>query len=60
MVDRPQYAEQRDYMEEALRPILSYIENPTRITFEDEIILIVKTMIKKSQIVSPIQWEMFD
>ena len=47
-------------MEEALKPILLFIENPTRITFEDEIILIVKTMIKNSQTISPIQWEMFD
>ena len=47
-------------MEEALKPILLFIENPTRITFEDEIILIVKTMIKNSQTISSIQWEMFD
>ena len=47
-------------MEEALRPILQFIENPARITFEDEIILLVKTMIKNSHTISPIQWEIFD
>lgn len=46
--------------EEALKPIFQFITNPNVISFEDDILILIKSMIKKSKKVSPILWEMFD
>jgi len=46
--------------EEALKPIFQFIANPNAISFEDDILILIKSMIKKSKTVSPILWEMFD
>jgi len=46
--------------EEVLKPIFQFIANPNAISFEDDILILIKSMIKKSKKVSPILWEMFD
>ena len=46
--------------EEAFKPIFSFVSEPQSITFEDDILLMLKSMIKKSKTVTPIMWEMFD
>lgn len=50
----------QEQFEEALKPIFRFISEPTQISFEDDILLLLKSMIKKSKSVSPIMWEMFD
>jgi len=46
--------------EEALKPVFRFISEPNLIAFEDDILLLLKSMIKKSKKVSPTMWEMFD
>ena len=41
--------------EQAIMPVLGLIENPNAISFEDDICLLVKMMIRKSKKVSDIQ-----
>ncbi len=61
MVDNQTYmAKMREPFEEALKPIFRFVSEPQSITFEDDILLLLKSMIKKSQSVTPIMWEMFD
>ena len=60
-VENPTYiATMKDNFEEALKPIFRYISEPKQITFEDDILLLCKLMIKKSKNVSPVMWEIFD
>lgn len=60
-VDSPVYmATMQEQFEEALKPIFRFISEPTQISFEDDILLLLKSMIKKSKSVSPVMWEMFD
>jgi len=42
-----------------LKPLFEYITTPEQIEFEDDIILVLKSFIKKRQSVSPILWTIF-
>jgi hypothetical protein len=46
-------------IEEQLKPLFQFIIEPTKIEFEDEIVLVLKTFIKKTHVVSNVLWEMF-
>lgn len=60
-VDNHTYMQQmREQFEEALKPIFRFISEPEKISFEDDILLLLKSMIKKSKSVTPVMWEMFD
>jgi len=60
-VDNNTYMGQmQDQFEEALKPIFRYMGEPKKISFEDEILIILRTMIKKRKAVTPIMWEIFD
>jgi hypothetical protein len=41
-----------------LRPLFEYIADPTKIDFEDEILLSIKSLVKKSNSVSETIWVM--
>ena len=60
-VDNSTYMQQmQEQFEESLKPIFRYISEPHKISFEDEILLILRTIIKKRKLVTPIMWEIFD
>ena len=60
-VDNSTYMQQmQDQFEESLKPIFRYISEPHKISFEDDILLILRTIIKKRKLVTPIMWEIFD
>lgn len=40
-------------------PLFRYIEDPSQINFEDDIVLILKSFMKKSGKVSSLLWEIF-
>lgn len=46
--------------ENALLPLFSYIENPQNISFEDDIILVQVSMMKRTRRVTEIGWKIFD
>jgi len=46
-------------IEDELKPLFEYIVDPMKIEFEDDIILAIKTFIKKSGGVSPSLWVIF-
>ncbi len=46
--------------EELLKPIFRFISEPKKIKFEDDILLIIKGLIKKRKTVSPLMWEIFE
>ena len=50
----------KEEFEQGLRPIFRFIENPSQITFDDDIVLLVKNLLKKTHVVTPDMWEMFD
>lgn len=43
-----------------LKPVFSFIQDVKHISFEDDIILLLKSLIRKSKSVSEINWQMFD
>ena len=45
--------------EEVLKPIYMCMVDPTKISFEDDIILMLKSQIRKTKEVSPTMWEVF-
>ena len=52
----PQYA---SHIEEALKPLFEYMVDPTKVEFEDDIVLTIKSFIKKSGQISPVIWTLF-
>lgn len=40
-------------------PLFRHVEDPSKISFEDDIVLILKSFMKKSNKVSPLLWEIF-
>jgi hypothetical protein len=52
----PKYIPQ---LEDQLKPLFNFMENPDNIDFDDDIILVLSSFIKKSKEVSPTQWIMF-
>lgn len=46
-------------IEETLKPLFEYILNPENIEFEDDIVLVMKTFIKKSKNVSTTLWTIY-
>lgn len=52
--------ELQDQFEESLKPIFVFVSEPQKITFEDDIMLIIKSMIRKRKGVTPLMWEIFD
>jgi hypothetical protein len=52
----PQYQPQ---IEEALKPLFEFMVDPTKVEFEDDIVLVLKSFIKKAKSVSPILWTIF-
>ena len=60
-VDNGKYMpEMKDQFEEALKPVLKLLANPSAIKFDDDIIVLIKTFVKKSKGISPVMWELFD
>ena len=45
--------------EENLRPIYQYMADPSKISFEDDIILMLKSQIRKRKEITPTMWELF-
>lgn len=46
-------------LEEALKPLFEFIIDPARIEFEDDIVLTLKSFIKKTNEVSQVMWTIF-
>ena len=49
----------KDDFEELLKPLYLHMSDPLKISFEDDIILMLKTQIRKRKEVSPTMWEIF-
>lgn len=52
----PAYASQ---IEESLKPLFAYIEFPEKVEFEDDIVLTIKSFIKKTGQISNVLWVLF-
>ena len=50
--------EMYDQFEELLKPLFVFIENPSVISFDEDLVILIKTLIKKKGSISPIVWEM--
>lgn len=50
----------QDKFEECLKPIFQFVSEPEKIAFEDDILLLLKSMIRKRKGVTPVMWEMFE
>ena len=48
-----------DQIEDALKPLFEFMVDPNNIDFEDDIVLILKTFIKKTKTVSQTLWTLF-
>ena len=60
-VDNSIYSEKLSAeFEELLKPVFRFISEPSKISFEDDILLLIKSLIKKQKKVSPLMWEIFD
>lgn len=46
--------------EEVLKPVFQLIVNPKAISFDDDIVVLIKSFVKKSKEISPVMWELFD
>jgi hypothetical protein len=46
-------------IEDALKPLFEFILTPEQIEFEDDIVLVLKTFIKKSKQISPTLWTIY-
>jgi hypothetical protein len=46
-------------LEEILKPLFEYMADPSMIEFEDDVVLIIKTFIKKTKHVSESMWKIF-
>ena len=46
-------------IEESLKPLFEYMVDPQKIEFEDDIVLVLKSFIKKQRNVSPTLWTLF-
>ena len=45
--------------EESLKKLYIYMENPSQISFEDEILMIIRSFIVRTQSITPVMWELF-
>lgn len=52
----PRYADQ---IEEALKPLFEFMVDPRRVEFEDDVVLTLKSLIRKTGAVSPALWALF-
>jgi hypothetical protein len=52
----PKYA---NPIEEQLKPLFEYIADPSKIEFEDDIVLTIRSFIKKTNEVSSVMWTLF-
>ena len=60
-VDNAQYMPDLiDEFTETLKPVFEFLVDPTQISFEDEIVGLIKSIIRKAKKVSPDMWVMFD
>lgn len=60
-VDNTQYMPtMKDEFEQVLKPVFQLLLNPKAISFDDDIVLLIKSFIKKSKEISPVMWELFD
>lgn len=48
-----------EVLENSLKPLFEYMINPGQISFDEDIILVIKSFIKKSKAVSPTMWTLF-
>ena len=48
-----------EVLENSLKPLFEFMVNPGQITFDEDIILVIKSFIKKSKAVSPTMWTLF-
>ena len=49
----------KDEFEELLRPIYQFMMDPKQISFEDDIVLMLKSQIRKRKEITPTMWEVF-
>lgn len=52
----PRYAQA---IEDAMKPLFEFMIDPTRIEFEDDIVLTLKSFIRKTETISPVLWTIF-
>ena len=46
--------------EKLLTPLFSFLQNPNTINFEDDIVMVILNLIRKTQTISEVQWQVFD
>ena len=46
-------------IEASLIPLFEYMADPVSIEFEDDIVLVIKSFIKRTKTVSPVLWKLF-
>lgn len=48
-----------DLFEQKLSPIYFFMANPKAISFDDDILIIIRSFIKRNERVTPVQWELY-
>jgi len=46
-------------LEDSLKPLFEFMIDPSQISFDEDIVLVIKSFIKKSKSVSPTLWTLF-
>jgi hypothetical protein len=57
VVFRHEYQGHQAQIEEILKPLYVFMVDPTKISFEDDIVMCVKAVIRKTKAVSQTQWD---
>ena len=46
-------------IEESLKPLFEFMVDPSKVEFEDDIVLTIKSLIRKTSQISPVVWALF-
>lgn len=60
VIEKQEYVLQfAQVLEEKLTPLYMFMADPRAISFDEDILMIIKSFIKRTQQVTPVQWEIF-
>lgn len=60
IIEKPEYVLMfHEQLEQRLKPIYLFMADPTVISFEEDILIILKAFIRRNQTVTQVQWELY-
>ena len=60
MGEMKSYLKYQSEIEQALTPLFMYMEDPSKIEFDDDILLLINSFIKKTGKISKLSWTLFE